>query len=134
MEEKSLEMLTLHALYYLAEAGGWRSGLRWRLTSRGVFSPDLQRALALGRPPVPDREALERVKRLIALLCGGNGEPCGLLVVAAAKYAALRRLGIGYEEAHVAPPRLAGRLEAALLAAGLLPRKETIITPKLVAH
>jgi hypothetical protein len=125
--------LVLHAVYYLAEAAGWRSGLRWQLRGGGVYSPDLQRLLVAGKPPRPPREALERVRALIRLLCGGNGVPCGMLVVLAAKLHALEKLGLG-AEALVAPEALRRRVRRALAEAGLAPRGETIITPKPVAH
>jgi len=126
-------LYTVHALYYLAEAAGWRSGLRWRLTSRGVFSPDLQRLIVLGRPPRPPRQALERVRGVLKALCRGR-HSCGYLAIAAAKYVAYRRLDMSYVDVHVAPRGFEERLEAALSAAGLLGAEETIITPKPIAH
>ena len=123
-------LAVLHALYYLAEAFGWRSGLRWRLGSRGVYSPELAAMLARGQPPRPPREALQRVKELVSSLCRGDTQDCGYLVIAAAKLHAMERLGISYEEAHIAPPTLAKHLRKVLQAHGLIAaRKETIITP-----
>ncbi len=129
----NVALYSIHALYYLAEAAGWRSGLRWQLSPRGVFSPDLQRLLALGRPPRPPREALERVKLVVEQLCSYK-RSCGYLVIAAAKYLAYERLGISYGSTHVLPPSLEKHVAEALESAGLLRRKETIITPKPVAH
>ncbi len=123
-------LAVVHALYYLAEAAGWRSGLHWRLGRRGVYSPELAALLARGKPPRPPREALQRVRSLVSTLCRGEAENCGYLVIAAAKLHAMERLGISYEEAHITPPGLADRLRKALQAHGLLAaRKETIITP-----
>ena len=124
-------MAVVHALYYLAEAAGWRSGLHWRLGSRGVYSPELAAMLARGQAPRPPRDAIERVKSLVNTLCGSSdADGCGYLVIAAAKIHAMERLGISYEETHITPPILADRLRKALQAHGLLaPRKETIITP-----
>ena len=133
MAEEGYTPLVIHALYYLAEAAGWRSGLRWQLLTRGVYSVELQRLLVAGRAPRPPREAVERVRRFIRIACRGDGGNCGLIVVAAAKIAAYRRLDMRYEDSHVVPRWLISRITRALEEAGIPPRTETIITPAALA-
>ena len=133
MADESYTPLLLHALYYLAEAAGWRSGLRWRLLAKGVYSDELQRLLVAGRAPRPPRDAVERVKRFIHIVCGENGGNCGLVAVIAAKLVAYQRLGMRYDEAHIAPRWLVSRIRRALEEAGIPPRTETIITPAVLA-
>ncbi len=89
------ELRVVHALVFLAERlGGWRSGLRWQLRGGWVYSPDLAAMLARGLAPRPPREAVEKVRRLVAELCGGGGA-CGERIVEEAR----RRAEMMLEEA-----------------------------------
>ncbi len=123
-------MMVVHALYYLATRLGWAEGrkLHWRLTERGIFSPELQRMIAMGRAPHLPAEVAASLKRLVEELCRGLDGACGAAVIAAARAAAAQELGLAPRESLPMPTRLTARIEK-LLARQWGPGEETIITP-----
>ena len=121
-----MHVMVVHALYYLAAAMGWRSGLRWQLLDGGVYSPDLARLIAVGRPPRPPSWAVERLRSLVETLCGDDGgADCGAALVAAAKLHAASRLGL---PARMVAPLARGRSLQRLVQA-LEALEEKPITP-----
>lgn len=90
--------LITHALYFIACTYGWDLGVKWRLLDWGVYSPELDALIRLGKYPMPPLDVVKRVKKLIVKLCPKGTRFCWPRIVLAAKVLAAIKAGIDPRE------------------------------------
>ncbi len=83
---KHIHTSILHALYYLVESAGYKTGYRFEMEGFGVYSKQLAADLARGRPKPLPRAATTLLARLVKELCSnGLRTRCGYALIIAAR-------------------------------------------------